>query len=132
MLDFLEHVSNPLDIVRKADSLLETGGILLIALPNEGSLLNGIADQMYRLTGGVIKKPVELLHVLEHPSFFDRQTLSRLLRDNGFEVVNSEMLETDSRNFNLGFFSKAGIALVNGLARLSGRQNRFAIWAQKK
>lgn len=131
MWDVLEHAADPHIVIEKCRRLLPVGGTILIACPNEGSLLTIIADWLYSLSFGIIKFPARLLHVIDHPLYFGRNTLKRLLGEHGFELFYSETYETDDRNFNLPLFVKLFIKILNALARPFDMQNRIMVMARK-
>jgi 2-polyprenyl-3-methyl-5-hydroxy-6-metoxy-1,4-benzoquinol methylase len=81
--DVLEHLRNPLPVLRRARRLLAPGGSVVISVPNIAhgdvrlSLLAGRFD--YRDTGLLDET---------HVRFFTRENLSRFLRDAGFAAVD--------------------------------------------
>lgn len=86
----LEHVDNPLELVKQYAKFLNPGGTMFIAVPNAGSLHRtigfkaGLLDDIYRLS------PQDLAY--GHKRYFDLQSISRLIHDAGMKIVNKEGL----------------------------------------
>lgn len=70
----IEHVDSPSKFIEEIAKRLRPGGLLALETPDIGSL-------PYRLMKARWRQ-----FIPEHYYFFDRKTLCRLLRDNGFEV----------------------------------------------
>ena len=76
LVDVIEHVSDPLDLLREIRPLLSEDGRLFVITPDVSSVAARILGWRwwhYRLA---------------HISYFDRHTLERLLNVAGFEVMN--------------------------------------------
>jgi len=76
--DVIEHVPDPKAYLQRAAALLRSGGVLALATPDVDSL-------PARLTG---KRWVGYKLSEEHVYYFSARTLSRMLDEVGFEVVN--------------------------------------------
>lgn len=74
----LEHIADPVAALRKAHALLKPGGLLLVAVPNYSSL-------QARLTG----RHWFHLDIPRHYHHFHLKVLQRLLRENGFEILET-------------------------------------------
>lgn len=77
MGDVIEHLTNPTGAMRKANSLLNDGGVLWISTPNFRSAFSLIMkdrDPMWR--------------VCEHLSYFSYRSMEKLLVQNGFEILD--------------------------------------------
>lgn len=72
----LEHMDNPLGVLKKAFSLLKKEGVLFIDVPNAGGLGAKILGKYwpYRLPD-------------EHKHQFTKESLSRLFRKSGFKIL---------------------------------------------
>jgi 2-polyprenyl-3-methyl-5-hydroxy-6-metoxy-1,4-benzoquinol methylase len=77
MCDFIEHVRDPLAVLKKAASLLKPGGCLVLTTPDTGS-------PSCRIMGAGWPH-----YNVEHLYCFDRNNLANLLRQAGFTVVHS-------------------------------------------
>ncbi len=78
MYDVIEHVPDPSGNVREVARLLKTGGVFELATPDVGSLPS-------RLTG---KRWIGYKLSEEHVYYFSVPTLTKLLNDNGFDVLH--------------------------------------------
>ncbi len=76
MWEVIEHLPDPRDTLRAVAATLKPGGLLALSTPDAGSLVARLLDGRWP---GWTKVP-------EHLTFFDKQTLGRLLRDAGFRV----------------------------------------------
>lgn len=75
LLDVLEHVTDPVDLLTALNGLLVPGGMLVIVTPDIGSLAA-------RAMGG------RWWHYrIAHINFFNRRSLARILEDRGFEIA---------------------------------------------
>lgn len=74
-LEVIEHLRRPDASVRRMFACLRPGGLLLLTTPDAGSLVSRILGPAWWH-----------LHV-DHLWYFDRRTLTRLVRGGGFEVL---------------------------------------------
>lgn len=77
--DTLEHLSKPGAYIRRSAQLLKQGGILCLTTGDIGSLMARVRGSGWRL-----------IHPPTHLYYFDRQTVGRLLEQNGFQIVHFE------------------------------------------
>ncbi|MBF0102935.1 MAG: class I SAM-dependent methyltransferase [Desulfobacterales bacterium] len=86
MLNILEHVVDPLSVLRKAGSLLKRGGKLIVQVPNANAINRHIAVRM-----GTLKSLDELspfdINVAGHRRSYMLQSLQKDIVDAGFNVV---------------------------------------------
>lgn len=79
MWDVIEHVSDPAGTIRLAGRLLREDGVITLATPDVDSVparLAGSGWVGYKLSG-------------EHVTFFSKRTLSQMLEDAGFTVLQT-------------------------------------------
>lgn len=81
----LEHVRSPREELTEARRLLRPGGVLVVGVPNVASLLARIARDKWFY-----------LDVPRHLWHFDRMTLTRLIDDCGFRVVQAGWRSTST------------------------------------
>lgn len=77
MWDYIEHSIDPVGEVREAHRLLKPGGVLALSTGDAASLVARLSGARWHL-----------LVAEYHNYFFTASTLSRLLEDNGFEIVS--------------------------------------------
>jgi len=77
MLDVIEHLPNPSDVISSAGKIMREGGTLVITTGDWESWLARIMGKAWRL----MTPP-------QHLFYFSRRTLSQLLSCNGFEVMD--------------------------------------------
>jgi 2-polyprenyl-3-methyl-5-hydroxy-6-metoxy-1,4-benzoquinol methylase len=74
MSHVVEHLTNPGRVLREVQSKLSPGGVLYVAVPDIGSL-------QFQIFG----KYWDAINPMVHMQYFNEASLSRLLRDSGFE-----------------------------------------------
>lgn len=79
MLDVIEHLPDPGETIRLLSSVMTSGACLMLTTGDWGTLLA-------RLTG----KNWRLMTPPQHLYFFTRASITRLLNDNGLEVIKFE------------------------------------------
>jgi len=77
----LEHFYNPLAVLQKVYKMLNTGGILIVEVPNLHSLKFQLANEKKRWQSGN--------HPRYHLSFFTMRTLKKMLQKTGFKDIKT-------------------------------------------
>lgn len=77
----LEHVLDPLKLLRDAKKLLTAGGVMVVEVPNDFSTL-----QLHLLKKGFIKRPFWVV-IPDHISYFNKKGLEALSRSAGLKAV---------------------------------------------
>ncbi|MBX4205632.1 class I SAM-dependent methyltransferase [Candidatus Microgenomates bacterium] len=72
----LEHLENPVEIMKKANTLLTNGGLILIDVPNYGSLLSKLIGRYW-----------PYLLPFEHNFQFTKKTLKKIFEKANFQVI---------------------------------------------
>lgn len=129
--DVIEHTIDPRQFVRKAFEMLDPGGLLMLATPNIGGLLNTFSEMLYRITFGKVRFAVQKLYVLEHVGYFDPATLKRLVEAEGFEFQEQFLTETDLDRYRFSPFLKPFLKIFFALARVLKKENRLVLFARK-
>jgi protein O-GlcNAc transferase len=80
MMDVLEHMPNPCEVLQRAHALLHTKGVLVISLPNSEC-------SSWKAMGNANPYWIEI----EHYHNFSRQRLTDLLDQYGFDVVHYDI-----------------------------------------
>ena len=92
--EVLEHIVDPKPLLSRVHQLLKTNGLLFILVPNGESLATRLLHEKSGVFGG---------H--SHVNFFNHHTLTRMLRETGFQPVETETIITELGTINnhLGF-----------------------------
>jgi len=97
MADVIEHVSDPRQMLREANELLNQNGFLLIRTPNLSSLWSKIT----LVISSALKLPWSSLTPPEHISNFSRANLVKFLESESFEI-QSVYFEPPNLFYELG------------------------------
>ncbi|RKX93182.1 MAG: hypothetical protein DRP84_08900, partial [Spirochaetes bacterium] len=84
VLNTLEHLPNPLEVVQDVRTLLKSNGIIYVSVPNIDALVNRIMHEKAGVFAG---------H--SHIQFFNIKTLSELFNKAKFEVLEYETIITE-------------------------------------
>ena len=99
--DVLEHVNDPMSVLKKSYSLLKKGGIIIIEVPNDFNPLQKIIQKSlkkkeYWVTDSSKSKK------FDHINYFDFSSISKLVEKSGFKIILKES------TFPLEFFILMG------------------------
>lgn len=114
LINVIEHLRSPKEILQISARLLKSNGILLVHTPNLGGLPAKLAGAGWHH-----------LEPLEHFYYFTMQTLSTLMRQAGFEPVGRFNLVTSTgpRAKLHKLLGKLGIYMDNGLGIVACYRN---------
>jgi len=130
MMDIIEHLENPRDVLVALRLLLNPGGELIVYTPNHNSLIVKAAGLFHQVG---IKSPVENIFACTHTCFFTTKTLRNVLNTSGFKVKNVRHFDYDiSRpGQKVSSIAKIGITLLEQLGRITGfKPFRVVMYAQ--
>jgi 2-polyprenyl-3-methyl-5-hydroxy-6-metoxy-1,4-benzoquinol methylase len=130
--DLIEHPQNPGAFLEKTRELLNPGGLLLIASPQEPNFLTILGSWIYRLSGGRVKSPLAQFFVMEHTSYFSLQSMKRFLASRGFQVLKKWKTETDLNRYKMSPFVKLCLRVAFQMARILKLENRMIVIARKQ
>jgi 2-polyprenyl-3-methyl-5-hydroxy-6-metoxy-1,4-benzoquinol methylase len=124
MINVLEHVVDPILVLRKAASLLSDDGILLVHVPNAKAINRRLAVLMGTLTECEELSPFDI-HVVGHRRSYTMATLSADVEAAGLKINNTggvfyKMLSTPQMDWFLknGLWDNGGF----GWGRVGGEQ----------
>lgn len=129
--DVLEHQRQPNEFVARLATRLASGGALLLAVPNDRSLLRFLASFLYSLSGGRWRLGIERAYVPEHIGYYTLLTLRRLLEQNGLRLARCRYTSTDLARYKLKGWERAAASTILTAGRLLAIQNRLMVLAVK-
>jgi SAM-dependent methyltransferase len=93
MLQVIEHLSNPVSVIHDVKRILKPGGYFYVACPNFESISFKLFGKYHR-------------HVstFGHLNLFSPETLSKIICDNGFEIVDIETYNADVKLHDLIYY----------------------------
>ena len=110
MFNVLEHTSNPIEILQNCYSLLKKGGIIVVEVPNDFSILQKTVQM-------VLGKREYWLAPPQHINYFNFSSLTKLLQKIGFKIILKES------TFPLEFFLLMGYDYI-GNDRIGKKKHR--------
>lgn len=75
MWDTIEHVAHPAETMTRVSKLIKPGGIVCLTTGDVGSVFSRLCDKFWHL-----------YNIPQHLSYFDKNTITKLLNDAGFAV----------------------------------------------
>jgi 2-polyprenyl-3-methyl-5-hydroxy-6-metoxy-1,4-benzoquinol methylase len=93
MLDLIEHVLDPIQLLRDAASFVKPGGVLLVYTPNHAGLIVRTAALIRTLTLGRVEGPLRGIYDCDHIVFFTPDTLRDAVRRAGLEPGDLTMIK---------------------------------------
>ncbi|MEW6220224.1 MAG: class I SAM-dependent methyltransferase [Thermodesulfobacteriota bacterium] len=130
--DALEHFLDPLTQLRAAANLLAEGGILMLDVPNEASLLRILARGFYLASGGLFTYPVRKLYHGFHVHYFDARALTGLLERASLELVALHRKPIPVVKARGKPVEKLIVRLLSGLEQLLGMEYELIALARRR
>jgi SAM-dependent methyltransferase len=129
MLDVVEHSLDPVSFLRRGYDLLKPGGLLYVAVPNQGSLLNVLVDAYLHAGGPGKAFLLERLYVAPHLYYFDPRVMRYALETAGFEVVSVRGGHVALGRYRMSMWMRLPLEIIlraGALVGMSGRVNALA------
>ncbi len=130
MLDVLEHIIDPGELLDGVRGLIRPGGALMLVLPNDRNLTTMTAMAAHRLSLGTVSYPASRVHQIYHVTYFTPTTIMNLLEAHGFEVVAIAPDETVRGLINESMLMKTGVNTLFAVSRVLGLQNKMVVVAR--
>jgi SAM-dependent methyltransferase len=132
----IEHLTDPIDVVRRASTLLRPGGLLYVDTQNEDGVYGVLFDLYARWRSFRIGERVALRLAPTFRPFhlfgFAAVTLERALRANGFEIAYRRLYPGMAVLPPSGSLTtKTAEAVIAALVRISGRGNYMEFVGRK-
>jgi SAM-dependent methyltransferase len=130
MMDIIEHVLDPLQLLRAAHRALKPGGVLVVYTPNHRAAVVLMARLLHRLG---ITYPIEEIFGRNHVCFFDDRSLPRALTRSGFEVGAQRQFPYDSARPGqpMSTVNLLAVSAVEWLGKPFNRVFRMLVYARK-
>jgi len=128
--DIIEHSRSPVGLLQTISRCLAPGGVVGLSTPNQHSILDVVAGTLYRLTGGLLRAPLEKFYIEQHFLYFTGETLAQALGRAGLAVVESRRELTDLRRLTLSPATRLLLRALFGAARATGLENRLFVVAR--
>jgi SAM-dependent methyltransferase len=108
--DVIEHLQNPLGMIREIARILAPGGRAIIEVPCESTIFRPVARTMFRLSGGRIRGPLDKLYNPFHLYYFSPKSMQTALERAGLRVVDVRLHES--------YTTRHGVQARRGLKRI--------------
>jgi SAM-dependent methyltransferase len=106
LADVIEHVRDPASFLENVRHVLKPGGVIFIATPSTESWSARLLGRHW------------MEHKPEHLFYFNRNTISRLLRDTGFDgIETSSGAKVLTLDYIIGHFEKFPMPIISPLLR---------------
>lgn len=128
MLDVLEHLQDPDEAIQIASQLIESGGVLVIKVPNVGSTRARIQGKRWRQ----IKPP-------EHLHYFSKRSIESLLAKHSFQIIKLSkvggvginlMNNVPKKAFDNIIYKAIKVPIIK-LAKIIGWLDQIEVYARK-
>jgi len=129
--DLIEHTPNPKVWMERCRTLLNPGGLLVIATPNHFSLLDGLAHWAHRLSIGRLTAALEKLYTVDHTLYLTGATLADLFRRTDFKVLKSLKVNTDLSRYRMSAAFRALAETLLAVSWVFHLQNRVVMIGKK-
>ncbi|HEX3430926.1 MAG TPA: class I SAM-dependent methyltransferase, partial [Rhizomicrobium sp.] len=132
MLDVIEHVQDPLALLRCIRESLASDGRLVVFTPNHDSVIARVARKLDALSFGRIRGPVDQIFESFHVTFFTVETLRKALEAARFKVQTVDLIRyaPERRSEASGFTATALRALETVSPVLPGGRFRILMIAE--
>ncbi len=130
MMDIIEHLEDPKQILISLKPLLNKNGELIVYTPNHDSLIVKIAHVFFKLG---IKSPIENIFACTHTCFFTTKTLSDILIKSGYTITDKKHFNYDTSRpgQEVSLIAKIGINIIESIGSLIGYNGfRVVIYAK--
>jgi SAM-dependent methyltransferase len=127
--DSIEHVAEPLEVLKAARRLLTPHGYVVVATDNFDCLVADLGVALYRASGGRVCYPIERVFIDRNRTYFTEQSLLSLLARLGWRVVYREKMEYPLRKIRTTRLERAALATIYAAAHVTGRQAQLTLFA---
>jgi len=130
MLDLIEHLEDPISLLRSVHRILNNEGYLIVYTPNHKSLIVQVAKCLHKTF--CIDKFIDPIFNDVHMVYFDKKTLKMALERSGFEIHKVFFFRYDSTRTNIATGTTTRILrLLEQIASVFNLQYRMLMIAKK-
>lgn len=122
MIDVIEHVTDPVQLLRDVRDRLQPGGVCFLETPNIASVIYTAGTWLSRVTGGRPRSICERLFLPEHVQYFSATGLDRAARAAGFRTVALTQRHLAASDVNTGPVVATGVAALQVIDGMLERQ----------
>lgn len=130
--DFIEHLPDPSQLVKRVRAMLKQDGLFLVATPNHRSFLDCSAALAWRLSFGKFTYALQKLYTVDHTLYFTDTTLCELLKREGFEILAKIKANTDLSRYAMGRTFRLAAEALLAASSLLGLENRIIVIAKNR
>ncbi len=131
MVDVIEHVPDPQDLLSKIFANLKPDGVLIIHTPNHASNIVNLARLLY-IVG--VKRPLIQIFASNHIFFFNKNNLRRILNSCGFSniIIESRAFNPLRPHVKSSLISLYFVALLDYVGLITfTNTSRFVLYAKR-
>jgi 2-polyprenyl-3-methyl-5-hydroxy-6-metoxy-1,4-benzoquinol methylase len=122
LIDVIEHVADPVQLLREVKTRLQHGGVCYVETPNVRSTIYGAGRLVSNLTGGRPAWLCERLFLPEHVQYLSAEGLTLAATAAGLRVASVTRRCLRSADVNVATPARAGVQALQLVDRLLGRE----------
>ena len=126
-IDVIEHVLDPGAFLRQVRSRLAPSGVLYVETPNIRSAVYVLGRVLSRVLDGSTSSVIQRLFPPQHVQYFTADSLSRLAKDSGLEVVQVNTRVLPLSDIAASPATRWAVGLLQVLDRILRRE--ILVWA---
>jgi len=135
--DVIEHCKDPLSDLKRLNSAVGYGKVMIIRTPNADSLFFKISILLFRLSFGRLRFPLFYLYHADHRFFFNKKSLTKMLDSSGFKALNFFPDSLLWKRFKYaecrhGFLIDLILTIIYWMGRIFSRGHGLIVIATKK
>ena len=128
----IEHLYEPVEMLRKCVDAVRPGGFVHIEAPNESALALASGNLYNKLKGRDWTINLSPTFPSFHVVGFNPKSIKRLIKSANLELISLELtLYNVTLPDNVPIIERAGMSILQRLGSLTGRADGISVWAQK-
>ncbi|MFN0033246.1 MAG: class I SAM-dependent methyltransferase [Flavobacteriales bacterium] len=132
MMDIMEHLENPTDILKNLKKLLSDKGELVVYTPNHASMIVKMAHWLHALG---MRSAMDNIFACTHTCFFTTKSLRKILEDTGYDIISTRHFQYDTSRpgQKVSVIAKFAINMIETFGTIIGLHGfRMVMYARKK